>query len=319
MRNRSFKRSFLMLFLLAASYVSLFISGCWENKPALLFHAGAGQRSSLDEVKVLFEKANPKALINFSYKGSGYFIADLTRSREGDLYMPGEEFYLLQAKERGFIDDYQPKRDIVANFVTVIITQKGNPKNIRTVEDFSRPGVKVGLGNPKACAIGLWHERTFKKANIWEAVRKNAVMSAKCIPELGNAVQHKAVDATIVWATTAILYLRDVEILPIAPKYRGIIPLPIAVLNVSKQPELAQILKSFILSPTGKAVFRSHAYAIETGQVDENGFCIGNGPTDEMLHWLVQAAKVVKDPKIKVSKTTVGPFVNEVLRQRASK
>ena len=88
--------------LLAVS-LSLFLSACKEGKQ-LLFHAGAGQRSSLDEIKLMFEKNHPDVQINFSYKGSGYFIADITRSHEGDLFMPGEEFYLLQIAERGFID-----------------------------------------------------------------------------------------------------------------------------------------------------------------------------------------------------------------------
>jgi hypothetical protein len=33
--------------------------------------------------------------VDFSYKGSGYFIADISASRMGDLYMPGEEYYLV--------------------------------------------------------------------------------------------------------------------------------------------------------------------------------------------------------------------------------
>ena len=292
---------------------------CRQDEKALLFHAGAGQRSSLDEIKVLFEKKNPGSRVNFSYKGSGYFIADITRSREGDLYMPGEEFYLLQAVERGFISTYVPETDIAAYFVTVIITPKGNPKGITSIADFTKPGVRVGLGNPKACAIGLWHEKTFKRAGIWEKVRNNATMSAKCIPELGNATQHQAIDATIVWSTTAILYLRDVEIIPIAPKYRGVISLPVAVLKFARFPSLAKEMKAFILSDLGKKVFRKHAYATEVGDVDSDGFCIGNGPTDQLMHWLKEAAAVVKQQNLEVTEKTVGPFVDEVMRQRATK
>ncbi len=175
----------------------------------LIFHAGAGQRSSLDEIRNVYMRLHPGVEIDFNYKGSGYFLADLARSHEGDLYMPGEEFYLLQALQRGYVASYDPAKDVVASFVTVALTPRGNPAGIRSVMDFARPGVRVGIGNPQACAIGLWHEKIFKRAGIWEAVRRNAVMSAKCIPELGNAAQHRAVDATIVWATTAVLYLRD--------------------------------------------------------------------------------------------------------------
>ena len=77
--------------------------GCGEEKKTMLFHAGVGQRSSLNEVREVFQKIHPEVDLNFSYKGSGYFIADIERSKEGDLYMPGEEFYLLQAAQRGYV------------------------------------------------------------------------------------------------------------------------------------------------------------------------------------------------------------------------
>jgi molybdate transport system substrate-binding protein len=276
-----------------------------------------GQRSSLDEIQVLFQQRHPEVQVNFSYKGSGYFIADITRSQEGDLYLPGEEFYLLQAVERGFITDYDPERDIAAHFITVIITPRGNPANIRKVEDLARPGVRVGLGNPKACAIGLWHEKTFKKAGIWDAVRKNATMSAKCIPELGNAAQHKLIDATIVWATTAVLYLRDVESIPLAPEYRGVVRLPVAVLRFAKHKREADMLKSLILSDEGKDIFLSHAYAVGTIPRDADGFENDGGKaTDALMEWLVNAARAVKDESYEANTDTVGPLMKEVVRQR---
>jgi molybdate transport system substrate-binding protein len=286
----------------------------------LLFHAGAGQRSSLDEIASVFATRNPGIRVDFSYKGSGYFIADLTASQMGDLYMPGEEYYLLQAVRKGFITDYNPDTDIAAHFITVIITPKGNPKNIRAIADFARPGVRVGLADPEAAAIGLWQEKTFTKAGTWDAVRKNTTLFAKCIPELGNAIQLGAIDATIVWATTALLYLKDIEIVPIEPKYRGLVRLPVAVLKFSKQPQLARKLKAFILSAEGRDIFRSHAYGIDVGPKDADGFCADNGKaTAEDMKWLVEAARVAKDPSIPVSRDTVGHLVKDVTRQRETR
>ena len=312
MRRRTAPLSFAAIALAA-----LLTVGCGEEKKTMLFHAGVGQRSSLNEIKELFCQRHPDVQVNFSYKGSGYFIADITRSQEGDLYMPGEEFYLLQAVERGFITDYNPETDIAAYFITVMITPRGNPKGIRTIEDLAKPGVKVGLGNPKACAIGIWHEKTFKKAGIWDAVRKNASMSAKCIPELGNAAQHKLIDGTIVWATTAVLYLRDCEVIPLEPKYRGVICLPVATLRFAKHPTEARLLKDLILSDEGKAIFQSHAYAVGQVPHDEQGFeADGGKATDPLMTWLANAARAVKDESAETDPAAVGPLTKEVTRQR---
>ena len=302
--------------LLAAAAMVMFASSVFAGEKELLFHAGVGQRSSLNEIKKIWEQRYPDQRVNFSYKGSGYFIADITRSRQGDLFMPGEEFYLLQAQERGFFDNYNPATDVPAYFVTVIITPKGNPKNITRIEDFAKSGVRVGLGNPRACAIGIWHEKTFKKAGIWEAVQKNATLSAKCIPELGNAAQHKAIDATIVWSTTAVLYLRDVEIISIEHKYRGIVRLPVATLTFARYKEEAEKLKDFILSDEGRQIFHRHAYAINPNiSVDGQGFCL-DGTTDKDMEYLVNAAKAVKDETFPVTRETIGDLIEEVMRQR---
>lgn len=307
----------LVIFL--AIFSVLPVIQAYGGEKNILFHAGLGQRSALNEIKGIFEKTNPDINVNFSYKGSGYFIADITRSKQGDLFMPGEEFYLMQAVERGFLTDYNPETDIPAYFVTVIITPKGNPKNITKIEDFARPGVRVGLGNPRSCAIGLWHEKTFKKAGIWDKVKENATLSAKCIPELGNAAQHRAIDATIVWATTAVLYLRDVEIIPIEHKYRGIIRLPVGVLKFARYKEEAQKLMDFILSEDGRAIFHKHAYAVNPViPVDEQSFCL-DGTTDPDMNYLVNAAKAVKDESFPVTRETVGDLVEEVLRQKKTK
>jgi molybdate transport system substrate-binding protein len=296
------------------------LPACKPKAPSLLFHAGAGQRSSLDEIAAVFSARNPGARIDFSYKGSGYFLADLTASQKGDLYMPGEEYYLKQAALRGFITDYSPSTDIAAHFITVIITPRGNPQAVKRIEDFARPGLRVGLADPEAAAIGYWQEKTFKRAGIWDQVRKNATMFAKCIPELGNATQLGAVDATIVWATTAVLYLKDIEIVPIEPKYRGLVRLPVAVLAFSRQPELARKLKAFILSAEGRAIFHSHAYGIEVGPMDSEGFSADDGrATAEDMKWLVEAARVAKDPSLPVAQATVGHLLKEVTRQRKTK
>ena len=291
---------------------------CKAGEPIqMLFHAGVGQRSSLMDISKLFEKRFPEAEVNFSFKGSGYFIADIERSHEGDLYMPGEEFYLAQARERGYADEYDSIKDSPGYFMTVIIVPKGNPAKIRKIEDFARPGVKVSLGDPKACAIGIWHEKIFTKAGIWDEVRNNQVHSAKCIPEVATAVQQKAVDGSIVWASTAVLYLKDIDTIPIEPQYRGFVSLPLATLTTSQHPEMARKLKEFVLSDEAKKIFRSHAYVIDPGPLDKDGFCTDGGKASaDDCKWLVEAVKVARNDSIPMNEKTCGPLVGEVKRQR---
>ncbi len=40
--------------------------------------------------------------------------------------------------------------------VLTIIVQKGNPKNIISLEDLTRPIISVGIADPEAVCIGLY-------------------------------------------------------------------------------------------------------------------------------------------------------------------
>ena len=309
-----------ILFSIFVLFIFTFMSGCFSDNNALLFHSGVGQRSSLLDIQAVFEKEHPEIAVNFAYKGSGYFIADIERSKKGDIYLPGEEFYMLQALERGHILKYDPKTDVAAYFMVVITTPRGNPAKITGIKDFARKGIRIGLGNPKACAIGIWDEKILKRAGIWKEAQANSVQSAKCIAEKLASVQNRIVDGTLMWAPTAVLALRDLEIIPLAPKYRGFVRLPVAVVKYTKDEKAANKLKSLILSDRGKNIFRSHAYSITPGVLDEQGFCTDGGVgSAEDCKYLVAAAKVVKDESMKVNKDTVGHLAGEVKRQRKTK
>lgn len=309
---------FKLLFI--SFYMCTFLTGCSDSRKPMLFHAGVGQRSSLLDIKAVFEKENPGIEVNYSFKGSGYFLPDLERSKKGDIFLPGEEFYLLQAQERGHIKSYDPVKDLAAYFMVVIATPRGNPAKINGLSDFARKGVRVGLGNPKACAIGLWDEKTFKKAGIWDEVQRNSVQSAKCIAEKLTSVQNRIVDCTLIWSSTAVLALRDIEIIPIEPRCRGFVRLPVAVLKHSVDFEAAEKLKTLILSKRGADIFRSHAYVTNPGPLDKQGFCLDKGQASaEDCRFLLNAARAVKDSTLPIGTDAIGMLENEVLRQRKTK
>jgi len=204
--------------------------------------------------------------------------------------------------------------------MTVITTPIGNPANIQSIKDFARPGVRVCLGNPTACAIGIWHEKTFKRAGIWEGVQKNQAQSAKCIAEVLTSVQNRIVDAAVMWSSTAVLALRDVEIIPIEPEYRGFVRLPVAVTSFARHPKLANQLKEFILSEEGAYIFETHAYVTDPGPLDEDGFCTdGGAASDRYARWLVNAAAEAKDVDEPIDEELVGSLVIEVERQRLTR
>lgn len=217
---------------------------------SLLVPCGAALQPAMDLIGEEYEKRTG-VRVDFSYAGAQMLLGQLAFSRRGDLYMPGEGFWVMQAVKRGYVKDYKP----VVYFTPVIMVPKGNPKGIRTVQDMAKPGVRVALGHPEALAVGPLTKRIMQRAGIWESVRPNVVMEAGCIPELTNAVVVKGADAGIMWDASALQVKQWVDIVPIEPELNEVAEVLLATLKFSEDPEEADRFLDFVRSDDAKAIF----------------------------------------------------------------
>lgn len=138
---------------------------------SLFVLSGAGMRPPMDEIGKTFEKKTG-IQVKYTYAGSACLLTQIDTARQGDAYMPGEKFYLDQARERDFVVE---SRDI-AYIIPVILVSKGNPKHIRTLEDLVRPDVRVGLGDAKATAVGKQADVVLKRAGLTKAMKAKRPM-----------------------------------------------------------------------------------------------------------------------------------------------
>lgn len=231
------------------------VGGCMGGKAtALKLYCGGGIRPPVSEIIKLFERET-KIEIKPTYAGSGVLLTQIQLTQEGDLYMPGDELFISRAEEKGLIVE---KRN-VAYFVPVILVQKGNPKGIKSLNDLSRDGIRIGVGDPDACAVGVITNAILKKSKLEERVKKNIVYTGSTVVELANAVKLKTVDAAIVWDATAALY-DDVKVIRIPRNQNVIARISIAILKFSKRKMEAKKFLEFITSDKAKEVFKKHGY-----------------------------------------------------------
>lgn len=218
------------------------------KRVTLYIYCGAGIRPFLDKAIEAYTAANPHIRIDAGYAGSGCLLSQLTFARRGDLYLPGEDFYLNQAHERGYTEGDR----LIGFLEPVILVQKGNPKGIRGVEDLAKPGMRVGLGEPGAAAIGIAAEEILKKANLLERVEKNVKFRAGNVPELGNHVKLKQLDAAIVWNITAAQVQDACDTVPIAQELYKPSHVPVALLKFSQHKQEARAFMDYLAGPEGQ-------------------------------------------------------------------
>lgn len=231
-----------------------------EKAGATLFvYAAAGLKPVMGDLAEAF-RAKTGVRIECDFGGSGMLISRLRLVQRGDLFIPGEKWYVEEAAKDGLVASEKN----VCYFVPVILVQKGNPKNIRTLADLVRPGVRLGLGNPQSCQVGRASEQIFDKNGIARtAVEKNVEFQSVTVSELGIQVTVGQLDAAIVWDSTAAFYADKADAIAIPPAENVISNVAAAVLKCSEQPLQAQAFVDFMLSPDGQAIFLKHQYTTE--------------------------------------------------------
>jgi molybdate transport system substrate-binding protein len=232
-----------------------------ETKEILLY-CGAGIRPPVDELARSFERLHGVKIV-IDYAGSEVLLSKIKLIRRGDLYMPGDRYYIEQAANAGMILSQRA----VCYFVPTILVQKGNPRNIRGLKDLLRSGLKIGFGDPNACAVGRKTVEVLAKNNIaWKDIEKNIAFLSMTVNELGMQIQARSLDAVVVWDAVARYYADYGDEVPIAAEDNVISTVDIGVLTFTKNRDLAEKFVEFAASEQGRAIFKKHFYRVEPPQ-----------------------------------------------------
>jgi molybdate transport system substrate-binding protein len=241
----------------------IFFLGCEgkEDKKSttkeLLLYCGAGIRPPADELVDVFEREYGIKVAP-DYAGSEVLLSKIKLVRRGDLYMPGDKHYVEQAVKADMI----LSRKSVCYWVPTILVQKGNPKEIHSLDDLLKPGIKLGLGDSDACAIGRTTKKILQKNGIaWEDLQKNLVFQSLTVNELGLQIQAEALDAVIVWDAMARYYIDHGDEIPIPVEKNVISTVDIGVLKFTKNQKQAEQFVDFITSGAGQQIFQKHNYS----------------------------------------------------------
>jgi molybdate transport system substrate-binding protein len=249
--------------LARATIFAAALAGCGPKSAAtpgeLMLFCGAGLKPPVDEIVSAFQAAAGVTVV-VDYAGSDVLLSKVKAAARGDVFMPGDAYYLERAAAQNLVLTHTT----LCYFVPTMLVAKGNPKSIRTLADLLTPGVKLGLGDPEACAVGKQARLLFEKNGIaWEKVQAACTFQSKTVTELGLQIQVGALDAVIVWDATAHYYARHGDEVPIPLEKNVVSEVAAGVLASSARRELAERFLSFAASDEGRKVFATHHYRVE--------------------------------------------------------
>ena len=172
-----------------------------------------------------------------------------------DLIFGGAEYMLtsFSMKHKGIVDSNT--RVSLYKRAAGILVRPGNPKNIRSLKDLTKPGIKL-IDVNGAGQFGMWEDLAGKQ-NLIGSIQKNIVKSYPNTAEAIEAWKTETVyDAWIIYASWHYRLKDNTQLIEIpasATVYRGT---PIAITTLSDQKDDAKKFISFLQSSTVHAIFK---------------------------------------------------------------
>jgi molybdate transport system substrate-binding protein len=223
--------------------------------PPLVVYCAEALRMPMEAIKDDFEKAT-KQPVELRYGASQAILTQLQITQQGDLFLPADDSYLELAREKDLVAEALP----LATMHPVVVTRPGFDRPIKSWNDVVAPGVKLGIANPDAAAIGKVLRDQLKKLGLWDAVTKQQPALLGTVSDVGTAVQLGAIDVGVIWDSITKNYPK-VNVVDV-PELKGVAAqVPIAVTKRSAQPTQALRFARFAAAKDrGLLHFQQHGF-----------------------------------------------------------
>ena len=231
-----------------------------QQKPTLIFYCGITMVKPITEIaRIIEKKLNCK--INISQGGSQDLYDALKYSKKGDLYLPGSNSYRTKNLKDGYLLDGA----LIGYNQAAIIVPKNNPKNIRSLDDFSKEKLASILANTQSGSIGRMTKEILLKAKgeaFYLQAYDNAAQIGSDSRNLNYAIINNEADMTINWKAT-VLWQENRAYLEFIPLNEVISPkkkLVINLLSFSKYPKIAKEFMQFAQSKEGQKIMKKYGF-----------------------------------------------------------
>jgi molybdenum ABC transporter molybdate-binding protein len=231
----------------------------WEVTPELTLFAGAMLRPAIDETITSFEEREGVKVTRI-YNGCGILVGQMKTSQTA-----GPDAYF--ACDRSFLDLVQDRfgpATTVSGNQLVILVHKGNPHQIHRLADLAKPGLRVGVGHEKQCAMGVLTQQTLREDRSRDPVMKNVRVQSPTGDLLVNQMLAGTLDAVVAYISNAAGHADRLEAIPIDIPC-AFADQPFAIARDSDYKNLAGRLLDAILSKESRERFAEYGFTWKAG------------------------------------------------------
>jgi molybdate transport system substrate-binding protein len=228
-----------------------------EQGGTLTILAASSLTDAFGELGNTFEEQNQGVEVKQTFGASSDLLAQIQQGAPADVFASAAEEEMDTAEKDGLVAG---KPEVFVKNREVIMVPKDNPAHIGSLEDMSRPGIKLVLAAKDVPAADYAVE-ILGKANkeygpdFKQHVLSNVVSREADVRASVNRVVIGDADATFGYASDYTPDIRDkVKVIKIPPNLNIIATYPIASLKDAEDPELARKWVDLVTSEKGQKV-----------------------------------------------------------------
>ncbi len=226
------------------------------EKAAKLFEEETGIHVKIDVCSR--HCADPKAEEATGETGGDDFLLEISDAGIHDLAIGGAEYLLDDGEVRGIVQ--RGKRRTIANRTSAILVPVGNPKNIQSMEDIAKPGIRIAV-SVIDCLKGLWEDIS-GRLGLLDEIRKNITYYANGCISIVEAVAQGKVDTAFGWTAFKHLSPDKIDVIEIPAEQQVMRGTGIGLLKFSKNPEPAEKFMDFLTTDKARAFYIEHGWVI---------------------------------------------------------
>jgi accessory colonization factor AcfC len=190
--------------------------------------------------------------------GGDDFLLEIADAGIHDLAISGAEYLLDDGEVRGIVQKGQ--RRTIAYRRSAIIVPAGNPKNIHSIEDIAKPGIRVGV-SVIDCLKGLWEDIS-GRLGLLDKIRRNICYYANGCIAIVEAVATGEIDAAFGWTAFQHLETERIETIEMPQEQQVLRGTCVGMLSFAKETEAATQFMDFLAGPQSREFYKEYGWII---------------------------------------------------------
>jgi molybdate transport system substrate-binding protein len=228
-------------------------SGSSAPTGKLMVFAAASLKGTFTDISKQFATDNPGASVEFNFAGSSDLVTQLTQGAPADVFASADTKNMDKAASAGLLAG--DPVNFASNTLTIAVAP-GNPKDIKSFQDLTKPGTTV-----VTCAPQVPCGSATKNIEDTTGVQLAPVSEESSVTDVLNKITTGQADAGLVYVTDAISAGDKVTSVPFPESSGAVNVYPIAALKQSSNAALAKKFVDYVTSDAGQKVLSQAGFA----------------------------------------------------------